>query len=216
MSCLRNLLAGVGCLVVLVALAALAFVFRGRLDHFYRHLRGLPERAPVVYVQPSAGGAAHAEAALRDLARGGGPAYVDISPGDLAALLDRELARLPRRVFDSLTVALDSPRVLVKGTLDVSALPQRLLGPLGEGLGRYEPVAAGGPLAAGADGRLRWTVDQLTIRDFPFPRSVIPALIRSFAMTRAADAAVPIPLAAPVGDVRVSAAGVRLYRAASR
>ena len=216
MGCLRNLLAGVGCLVVLVALAILAFVFRGRLDHLYRHLRGLPDRPPIVYVLPGKGGAAHAEAALRDLARQGGPAYVDITPADMAALIDRELARMPRRVFDSLSVALDSPRVLVKGTLDVSALPQRLLGPLGEGLGRYEPVAAGGPLAAAADGRLRWTVDQLVIRDFPFPQSVIPAIIRSFAMSGTRDAAVPIPLAVPVGDVRVSAAGVRLYRAGSR
>jgi hypothetical protein len=98
----------------------------------------------------------------------------------------------------------------------VSGLPQRLLGPLAEGLGRHEPVVAGGAVAAAPDGRLRWTVDQLVIHDFPFPSGVIPAIIRSFGLAAARDAAVPIPLPVPVGDVRVCAAGVRLYRAVSR
>ena len=216
MGCLKNVLAGVGCLVLVVATAVLAFLYRDRLAHLWRSLRGAPEPPPIVYVTPAPGGAAHAEAALHDLARPGGPGYVDVAPADLAALIARELARMPRRVFDSVSVALDSPRVLVKGRLDVSEIPQRLLGPLADGLGRYEPVTAGGVLAAGRDGTLRWTLDQLMIRDFPFPRSVIPAIVRSFGLAHAPDAAVPIQLPVPVGDVRVSPAGVRLYRVSTR
>ena len=75
---------------------------------------------------------------------------------------------------------------------------------------------AGGVLAAGPDGRLRWTLDQLAIRDFPFPRSVIPAIVRSFGLADSKDAAVPLQLPVPVGDVRVSPSRVRLYRAAAR
>lgn len=216
MGCLRNVLAGIGCLVVLLAAAVVGFIYRDRLAHLYRKVRGMSEPAPAVYVLPSPGGARRAEAALRDLARRGGPAYVDLTADELAALIDRELARAPRRVFDSVAVALGVQHVLVKGSLDVSGLPQRLLGPLAEGLGRHEPILAGGRLAAGPDGRLRWTVDQLTIRDFPFPRSVIPAIIRSLSIPDARDASVPIPLPVPVGDVRVSASGVRLYRASAR
>jgi hypothetical protein len=214
--CLKNALAGVGCLVVLLALAVVAFIFRDRLAHLYHSMLGMPEPPPAVYVMPSEGGAARAEAALRELARRGGPAYVDIAPAELAALIDRELARVPHRVFDSVAVALGDQRIQVKGTLDVSALPRRLLGPLAEGLGRREPVMAGGALAAGPDGRLRWTLDQLVIRDFPFPKSVIPAVVRSFGLADAQGGAVPLQLPVPVGDVRVSAAGVRLYRAGPR
>lgn len=216
MGCLRNLLAGVGCLVVLLVAAVAAYVYRDQLAHLYRRVHGIPERPPVVYVLPLPGGAARAEAALRDLGRPGGPAYVDIAPAELAALIDRELARAPRRVFDSVAVALSDQRVLVKGSLDVSEVPQRLLGPLAEGLGRHEPVLAGGALAAAPDGRLRWKVDQLVIRDFPFPAAVIPAIIRAFGIAGARDGALPIPLPAPVGDVRVRASGVRLYRTVPR
>lgn len=216
MGCLKNVLAGVGCLVVLLVAAVAGYVYRDRLGHLYRRVRGIPERPPVVYVLPSPGGASRAEAALRQLAGRDAPAYVDLSAGDLAALIDRELARVPNRVFDSVAVALADQRVLVKGTLDVSGLPQRLLGPLAEGLGRHEPVVAGGRLAAGPNERVRWTVDQLVIRDFPFPKAVIPAVIRSFGIADTRDASVPIPLPAAIGDVRVSASGVRLYRAGAR
>jgi hypothetical protein len=214
--CLKNVLAGIGCLVVLGAAAVLGFMYRDRLAQLWGRFRGVREPPPIVYVTPAPGGAAHAEAGLRDLARRDGPAYVDLAPADLAALIDRELARMPRRVFDSVTVALDSPRVLVKGRLDVSEIPQRLLGPLADGLGRYEPVTAGGVLASGPGGTLRWTLDRLMIRDFPFPGSVIPAVVRSFGLADTKDAAVPIPLPVPVGDVRVSRGGVRLYRSTAR
>ena len=216
MGCLKNILAGIGCLVVLLVAAAAGFLYRDPLAHLYRRVRGIPEQPPMVYVLPSAGGASRAEEALRQLSRRGGPAYVDITAGELAALIDRELARVPTRVFDSLAVALADQRVLVKGSLDVSELPKRLLGPLSEGLGRHEPVVAGGLLAAGPDGRVRWTVDQLRVRDFPFPKSVIPAVIRTFHVADTRDAGVPIPLPVGIGDVRVSASGVRLYRMGAR
>ncbi len=216
MGCLKNVLAGIGCLVVLLAAAVAGYLYRDRLAHLYRHLRGLPEAPALVWVRPDSGGASRAEAALRALANRGGPAYVDIPPGELAALIDRELARVPRRVFDSVAVALADGQVLVRGKLDVSQLPKRLLGPLSEGLGRYEPVVAGGRLAAGPDGRVRWTIEELKIRDFPFPRTTIPAIIRSFDVSDVHDAAVPIPLPVAVGDVRVSESGVRLSRAGAR
>ncbi len=216
MGCLKNVLAGVGCLVVLLAAVVAGYLYRDRLTHLYRRVRGLPAAPALVDVRPDSGGAARAEAALRALTARGGPAYVDIAPGQLAALIDRELAQGPHRVFDSVAVALADGQVLVRGSLDVSALPRRLLGPLSEGLGRYEPVVAGGRLAAGPDGRVRWTIEELKIRDFPFPRTTIPAIIRSFDVTGARDAAVPIPLPVAVRDVRVSASAVRLYRAEAR
>jgi hypothetical protein len=213
---MKRLLAGIGCLVVLAAAALGGWVFHDRLAAVYRRVRGLPEPAPVVYAMPEAGGAARAAARLGELARRGGPAYVDLSAGDLATLIDRQLARVPRRAFDSVGVALGDQRVRVRGTLDMSVLPRTLLGPLIQGLGQHEPVVAGGPLSVPTPGRVMWTIDELAIRDFPFPSSVIPAIVGALHLPDARGAAVPIPLPALAGDVRVSPQRVRVYRAAAR
>jgi hypothetical protein len=214
--CLKRVLAGVGCLVVLLAAALAAWVFRDRITAAYRRVRGVREPPPVVYVKPAADGAARAAARLGELARRGGPAYVDLSAGDLAALIDRQLARAPRRAFDSIGVSLGDQRIRVRGSLDMTVLPRNLLGPLGHAFGAREPVMAGGAVSVPSAGRMAWTVDELSIRDFPFPKSVIPAIVSELRVPDARGASVPIPLPAPVGDVRIGPAGVRLYRARAR
>jgi hypothetical protein len=214
--CLKNVLAGVGCLVVLLAALVVGYVYRDDLAHLYRRVRGIPERSPLIYATPSAEAAQRAEVALAQLSRRDGPRYVELTADQLAALIDRELARGPSRVFDSIAVALADSQVLVKGSLDVSQLPRRLLGPWSGNLGRYEPVVARGRLAAAPDGRVLWSIEQLKLGDLALPRTVIPAIIRSLGAAEARDASVPIPLPVRVSDVRVNASGVRLYRAGPR
>ena len=217
MGCFRKALAGIGCLVVVAAIVA-GYLLRDRLGREWRRLRGAPEPPPTVYVGPAPGAATQAESSLARLARPvrGGSAYVDLTASELAALIARALAGGPRRVLDSVGVALGDQRVEVRGSLDVSVLPRRVLGPLSQGLGPREPVVAGGTLEAQPDGRVLWTIDQLSIRDFAFPRQVIPAILSAMNVTDARGAAVPIPLSARVGDVRVSRSHIRLYRATSR
>jgi len=216
MGCFKSACAGTGCLVVLAAAAVAGFVYRDRVAALYRRVRGVPEPPPAVYVTPTPGAAAQAGTVLEQLTRRGGSAWVDLSAAQLAALIERELSRGPTRVLDSVAVALGDQHVQVRGSLDVSVLPRRLLGPLAQGLGRREPVVAGGTLSAQPDGRVVWTIDELRIRDFPFPRSVIPAILHAMSLTEGKGATVPIPLPAGVGDVRVSRAGIRVYRAAPR
>jgi len=218
MSCVKSAFAGIGCLVVLGAAAAAGFVYRDQLAALYRRVRGVPEPTPAVYVSPTPGAAAQAETSLERLTRRGGAAWVDLTAAQLAALIEQELAggRGPNRVLDSIAVALGDQHVRVRGSLDVSMLPRRLLGPLAQGLARREPVVAGGTLSAQPDGRVVWTIDELRIREFPVPRSVIPAILRAMSLPAGNGAAVPIPLPAGVGDVRVSPAGIRVYRAAPR
>jgi len=59
-------------------------------------------------------------------------------------------------------------------------------------------------------------VTTLRVKDFPFPRSTIPALVRQLRFPGARENLVPVPGLTGVGDVRVSAASVRFYRSASR
>jgi hypothetical protein len=215
-SCVKSAFAGIGCVVVLAAAAVAGFVYRDHIAGLFRRVRGVPEPPPAVYVAPTPGAAAKAETALERLTRRDGVAWVDITAAELAALIERQLGGSAGRVLDSVAVALGDQHVQVRGSLDVSVLPRRLLGPLAQGLGRREPVLAGGTLSAQPDGRVVWTIDELRIHDFPFPRSVIPAILHAMSLTDGKGAAVPIPLPAGVGDVRVSPAGIRVYRAAPR
>ena len=212
MGCLRRL----GCLVILLAAVVAGWLYRDRIVALWHRLRGVPAAAPVTYAAPAPGAAREGEGALERLARRGGPAYVDVTAAELASLIEEHLQGPGGRILDSVGVALGEQRVEVRGSLDVSAVPRRLLGPLAEGLGRREPVVAGGVLAARPDGRVAWTIDALEIRDFPFPRAVIPAILHAMNLTDGRDASVPIPFTEGVGDVRVSPSGIRLYRAAAR
>lgn len=213
MGCLKALFVQVGCLVLVIAAAVFGWIYRRDLAELYRRVRGLPPAAPVGYAVPEAGDAERARAVLTRLGERGGPAFVDLTAAEVAGLVESELERVPRRVVDSVRVGLATDEIRVMASLDLSEVPARLLGPLAGALDRREPVLVGGALAADSAGRLWWTVTALRVRDFPFPKGTIPAILRALRVSDLRDAAVPIPVPAPVGDVRVRPAQVRLYRA---
>jgi hypothetical protein len=223
--CLKALFVQIGCLLVLLAGAVLAFIYREQLWDLYRRARGLPPRVDMVFVAPAPGGADAARRSLRELARSGGPAFVDLSAAELAALVDEELSRVPRRAFDSVEIGLGEGEARLRGLLDLSGVPRRLLGPLAQGFERRERVTAGGPLSVDSAGGVVWTGTSLSVRDFPFPRSTIPAILRALGVGLVGDG---VPLLAGgvpgagsgeggvAGDVRVNRERVRLYRASQR
>jgi hypothetical protein len=212
MGCLRALFVQVGCLVLLVAAVVLGVLYRREIWGTYRRLRGEKPAAAVGYVAAAPQGGVRAEEALARLGRRGGPAYVDLSAPEIAALLDRDLVRGSGRIFDSVQVALDSDVVLVRGQLDLARLPRGFLGPLASSFSGREPVEAGGALVAAPGGAVRWKPDRLRIRDFPFPRRIIPALLRSLHVAAPGDSGLALPGVRGVGDVRVTPERVRLYR----
>jgi hypothetical protein len=211
MGCLKALFVQIGCLLLLVAAAVLAFVYRRPLVDGYRRWRGERPAAAAAYAAPDAAGGRRAEDALARLGRAGGPAYVDLSAGEIAALLDRDLVRASGNVFDSVQVALDSNTILVKGVLDLSRLPRGFLGPFASSFTGLEPVEAGGALLPAPGGGVRWLPDRLRIRDFPIPRKGIGSLLRALRVDAGAGG-VTLPGVTGVGDVRVSPERVRLYR----
>jgi len=215
MGCLRTLFFQIGCLVLLVALAFFGWVYREQTMDLVRRLRGLPPKADAVYVMPAAS-PAEAEGALARLARRGGPAYVDLSAAEVGALIDAALARSGRRVVDSVQVGLLEHELRIRGSLDLSGIPRNALGPLSGALDPREPIVIGGPLAVDSTGRLIMEVTTLRVKDFPFPRSTIPVLVRQLRIPGALGNAVPVPGMAGVGDVRVTPERVRFYRSAQR
>jgi len=209
MGCLKAMFARIGCLVVVVALGAVVFLYRYQIREYYRQFRHLPTEE---FVAADPARAASARATLQALARRGGPAYVDLTAADVAALVDESLARSGRRVLDSVQTALLDGEIRVRGSLDLSGVPRSLLGPLAGAVGEHEPAAIGGPLSVDSSGHLVLTVTYLRLREFPFPRATIPRILGAAHLPDVDGARVPLPGISDAGDVRVSRRSVRLYR----
>jgi hypothetical protein len=211
--CLK-LISRLGCLVLFVAAVVVAWFYRGELLDAWHHWRR--GGASAEWVAPAPGGAQRSRHSLEELASRGGPAYVDLDAAEIAALIEEQLARAPRRAFDSVQVALGEDEVRVRGSVDLSSVPRNVLGPFRGAMHGRERVTVGGTLLADSVGHLQWQVGSLQVGSFPFPRSTIGRVLRAFNVTGAENARVPLPLERFIGDVRVSPGTVRLYRASRR
>jgi hypothetical protein len=213
--CLRAIFYQIGCLVLLVALAVGAWIYRRPLLEAYRGWRS-GRTAVEAWVAPASGDAARADGEIAKLARRGGPAYVDLTAADIAARLEALLAGAPRRALDSVAVSLGEDDIKVRGVVDLGAVPPSALGPLRGVVSGRQRITVGGPLSADSSGRLLWQVRSLAVGDLPLPRPAIPALLDAVRVPGADGARVPLPISGAIGDVRVTPDGVRLYRVSPR
>lgn len=212
MGCLKQIVVQIGCLVVLVALIVLGFIYRDQVGAVYRRVRGVPPPPSAeTYVLPGPEARPAARRSLEQLDRRDGPSYVDLSAAELAALIDERLGP-SRRVVDSIRVAFVEPEVRVRGSIDMSRVPRGALGPLGGALNSREPVTIAGTFGADSTGRLLLTVTGVTVGDFPFPRGTIGAVLRTLDVPGVEGRTVPLPVSERVGDARVRGATLRLYR----
>jgi hypothetical protein len=215
MGCLKAIVVRVGCLLVLLVLAALAYLYRREILDFWRHWRA-GRSASAAWVAPGSEGAVPANRALVRLASRGGPAFVDLDAAAVAGLVEAQLERSRQRAFDSVMVLLGDDEVRVRGSVDLSRVPRKVLGPLRGAIHGRERVTVGGPLRADSAGRLMWRVRTLEVGAFPFPRSTIGAVLRAMNVPGLEDTELPLPVDARIGDVRVGPSAVRLYRAGPR
>ena len=70
-------------------------------------------------------------------------------------------------------------------------------------------MIAGAARVAGP-GLVAWRPDVFTIRQFPFPGSVVPRLVNR--LTGRDDGSLPIAVPPTVGDLRIRVDGVTFYR----
>jgi hypothetical protein len=113
-------------------------------------------------------------------------------------------------VLDSLRVVLAPGRFTLEGALLTTGLDRGLLGPLSGMLDPWEPVRMGGPAEVAGRGRVAWRPDELVVRAFPFPEALVPRLVN--AIMGVQNGAVPIPVPATVGAVRIGADAVVFER----
>jgi hypothetical protein len=211
--CLRNVLAGVGCLTLLILGAFAGY-------HYRAQLRGLVDsfQPGRMAVADSAGGLASEDALTRArrkeswMASPSGPAGVLLTADELAALIRDGLDPIARRSLDSIRVVLGRDRFTIEAQLLTAVLDRGMLGPLAGMVDAREPVRLAGPAEVTAPGTVGWTPDEIVLRAFPFPARVVPRLVN--AIMGVPDGVVPIAVPSTVGDLRIREDGVTFYRRA--
>lgn len=225
MGCLRSL----GCLVMLVVLAAVGWMFRDSWRPFLHRGRAIIAGSPAPRATapaPAPGdpwqaltpdGAARARAEVQRLGLKSGPVFANIRAGDLAAYVFQELSKqLPPSAENAEAAALGD-ELHVRATIRTSDLGgTSSLGPFAAMLGDREPVEFGGTLDIVRPGLAEYHVTTLRIRQLSIPKSMIPRLLRNIERgpRPAGIAADALPLVVPryIADVRIHDGEVTLYK----
>lgn len=161
--------------------------------------------------------------AIASLGRRNGPAYVTLSPGDLAGFLATGIAQaLPRSASDP-QVAIEGNRLHIRALVNMrdlageGALGSALGIALGRALNDRDTLHIAGTMSVLHPGLAQYHVDKLAVRSVDIPPRLVPQLVRSMRNRvpmpdSLADDAFPIPLPASIGDVRIANGRVTLYR----
>jgi len=212
--CLKNVLAGVGCVTLLVFGGFAAYHYRDQLWGVVDSVRGRP---PARLADTTGAVGIPSEDALRTARRKearmearGGPASVELSADELAALIADALDPVARRALDSIRVVLAPNRFAVEAQLVTTGLERGLLGPLGDMVDARERVRIAGPAEVAGPGLVAWRPNELVLRAFPFPRELVPRLVD--AIMGVHNGAVPIAVPATVGGIRIEPGGVVFER----
>ena len=207
-----------GCFVALVAAAVGAWMFRAPLGRAVGRLGGREAPLPRVTSSvgaPSPAAVASADAKLAALGRSGGPDSVVLTANEVASWVGGGIDWSVRRTFDSLRVELRPDTLVLHARLDTKAVPPEALGPFAGFVEPREPLRIAGPVAIAAPGHARFTVAELSLRDFVLP----PVAVRSLARRVAGageDGAFLVPVPTAVRALRLGGDGLVLYRSVQR
>lgn len=202
-----------GCLVLILLLAAAAFLTR---DRWGPRILGDRGSTTVTWEPVTEAGATKAGDAVESLARPSGPAYVNLTAAELASLIaSRAVGGLPRSV-DSVQAAIEEDRVRLRARINLEDLRGLDLGPLSGLLNRRERFEAAGTLDIVRPGLAQFVVSAAQIGDLPIPVSMIPRVLERLSPEPRPDGVAQsgIPFAVPesIGDVRVARGRVTLYK----
>lgn len=135
---------------------------------------------------------------------------VVLSAGEMASLVGAGLPAVVRRDIDSLQVELLENAIRVRGRIRTEGLPREVLGPFAGALRPWEPVAVAGAVEIASPGRVEWTVTEFRVRDFQFPKEMVPRMM-DFLSRQETRGRLAVVVPQGIGGVRVHPDGVTLY-----
>jgi hypothetical protein len=206
-----------GCVTLPIRLALLALLLVGAYLGWRNRDRiadMLGIRPPQAAVAPASRGRPTGRSLTRaiekvDSLNGWRADSVVLSAGEMASLIGAGLPAVVRRDIDSLQVELLEDAIRIRGRIRTEGLPREVLGPFAGALHPWEPVAAAGSVDIVSPGRAEWTVTEFRVRDFQFPRDVVPRM--DFLSRQETHGRLAIVVPPGIGGVRVRPSGVTLY-----
>lgn len=203
-------------LALIVLALAVAWWFRDPLLRagsrwFGPKRTALPPVADTAVGAPTPGAVASSGAKLANLGKSGGPDSVVLSANEMASLIGGGIDWQVRKTFDSLRVELLDGTFAVHARLDTRAIPADALGPFAAMLGEREPLRLAGPLTVEGSGRGRWTLQELSLRGFPFPGPMVRQISQRLAGADSTGAFL-VPIPPDVVAITIRPTGVVLYK----
>ncbi|MDH3496394.1 MAG: hypothetical protein OER21_06505 [Gemmatimonadota bacterium] len=212
--CLRNVFAMIGCLTVVAVGAVVGYQYRAPLGRqvtrFLGRMPGITADTARAIGVPGPAALRSARAKEARLARADGPGSVVLTAEEMAAVIVDGLAPAVRLALDSLRVELTRDRFALLAAVRTDGLGRELLGPLSGVVAEREPLRMAGPAAVATDGIVAWRPDEVAIRAFPFPASLVSRMVDR--LTGGTDGVIPIRVPTTVGEIRIAAEGVTFYR----
>jgi hypothetical protein len=201
----------------IVALLALGWLLRDPIMETASRWLGpkrtaLPPVADTAVGAPTPSAVSSSAGKIAGLARANSPDSVILTANEMASVIGSSLDWRVRKTFDSMRVELQEGRFAVHARLDTREIPRDAFGPFAFMVREREPVMLAGPLVVDAPGRGRWTLEDLSVRGFPFPRPMVRQLAQRMAGADSTGA-LPVPLPREVVDIKIRPTGVIVYRA---
>jgi hypothetical protein len=224
--CFRRL----GCLVVLLILAVLAWFNRDRLETIYRkYAGGGPPAVDTSSVIRAAGGwepltqekATRGKNAVQSLSAPRGPAYVNLTASEAASYIFLEVAKQLPASSQGVTSSIKDDRLYVRANVALRDFGGAgVLGPLAAVIGERDTVQLGGTIHVLRPGSGEFQVKDVKFGSFPVPGAIIPKIIkrmRKGTMPEGiADNALPMKLPEFIGDVRIADGKITVYKATTQ
>lgn len=220
--CFRKL----GCLVLLLILGVFAWFNRDRLETTYRKYAGNnPPAADSASVIAASGGweqlsgdkAVHGQTAVESLSRKGGPAFVNLSPGEASSYIFLAVAKQLPASSEDITSSVKADRLYVKANVALKDFGgANALGPLGALLGERDTVQLGGTINVLKPGVGEFQVKDIKFGSLPIPDAIIPRLVKRIRKGEMppgiSDNALPMKLPPYIGDVRIANGRITVYK----
>jgi hypothetical protein len=204
----------IGCLVVALALAVVAFFTR---DVWLPRVTGTRPDSGVVWERVTDEQRTEARRAVESLSRRTGPVFANLTAADASSLVLGELRSRYPAVVGAGEAAIVGNALTLRADVDLSQLKGLdALGPLAGALDSRQRVTFTGDVDVLTPGTAQFRVRDVKVGDVRVPRPMIPRLIaqldRSARPASAAADALVFPIPPYVGDIRIANGRVTLYK----
>jgi hypothetical protein len=146
----------------------------------------------------------------RLIAARNGANFVQLTPDEMASILQARLDPAAQEALDSLRLTLSDDRITLEGQLLMETVGRELLGAMAGYVQGRQPIRVTGVVAVRDTGVVSWTPDEVTIMALNLPQAAIPRLVNY--LTGGTEGAFFLPVPRTVGDVHVTRGKVIFYR----